>query len=93
MSDHLFSHFYSGPFGPYGTNVGDIWSGEDSDVGERLKREKGLILIHEVMEKDGKVQDCVYSVDENNPDMEMQMLIKRARDGLKKWIAAQGMNN
>lgn len=93
MSDNLFSQFYGGHYGPYGTNEGDIWSAEDSEVGERLKKEKGLILIHEVMERDGEVQECIYSVAQDNPNMEMQMLIKRAREGTIKWAQAHAKLN
>ena len=94
MDDYLFGkQFYSGHYGPYGTNEGDIWSGEDSDVGKLLKEKDGVVLIHQVIEKDGKMQDCIYVVKENNPDMEMQDLIKRAREGLKKWLAAHAKLN
>jgi hypothetical protein len=86
----LFGPFH---YGPYGTNEGDIWSGEHSDVGKRIKEEHGGVMIHEMMRKDGKLQEGIYWVEESNPDMEMQDLIKRAREGLKKWIAAQGKLN
>jgi hypothetical protein len=75
--------------GPYGTNLGDVWSGEDSEVGKKLMERDGLVLIHEVMEKNGTVQECVYSVAQDNPDPEMQALIGRARRGTERWQAAQ----
>ena len=81
------------PRGPYGTNEGDIWSAEHSAVGQRIKDEHGGVLIHEVLNKDGKVEEGIYWVEENNPDMQMQDLIKRAREGLKKWVEAQARNN
>lgn len=81
------------PRGPYGTNLGDIWSGEDSEVGQMLMHRKGLVMIHEVMEKDGKVQECIYNVEVGNPRMDMQDLIKRARAGTAKWMMAQAANN
>ena len=93
MSDHLFSQFYGGHYGPYGTNEGDIWSAEDSEVGKRIKAEHGGVLIHEMLRKDGEVQEGIYWVEENNPDMEMQDLIKRAREGLKKWVMARAKQN
>jgi len=79
--------------GPYGTNVGDIWSGEDSEVGKMLMEREGLVMIHEIMEKDGKVQERIYNVELSNPDMEMQGLIRQAREGTAKWIAAQAERN
>ena len=90
MTDDLF-----GPFqhGPYGTNEGDIWSAENSPVGKMIKEKHGGVLIHEVMRKDGKVEEGIYWVEESNPDMEMQGLIKRAREGLKKWVAARAKDN
>jgi hypothetical protein len=75
--------------GPYGTNEGDIWSGEDSEVGKMCMERDGLVLIHEMMVKDGKLQDCMYTVAKDNPRMEMQDLIRRAREGTKLWVAAQ----
>jgi hypothetical protein len=80
--------------GPYGTNVGDIWSAEESDIGRRLKRENGLVLIHEVFEKDdGTPEERIYNVEESNPDMQMQDLIRRAREGAKRWIEEQARRN
>jgi hypothetical protein len=79
--------------GPYGTNLGDIWSGEDSEVGKMLMDRDGLVMIHEVMNKDGKVQECIYNVAENNPDPEMQDLIKNAREGTELWVAEQASRN
>ena len=81
------------PRGPYGTNEGDIWSAEHSDVGKMIKDQHGGVMIHEVMLKDGRVQECIYWVEESNPDMQMQDLIKRARKGLEKWVKAQAHNN
>jgi hypothetical protein len=79
--------------GLYGTNLGDIWSGEASDVGKMLMDREGLVMIHEVMEKDGKVQECIYNVHKDNPDPEMQALIKSAREGTELWVAAQAAMN
>lgn len=83
----------SGRRGPYGTNLGDIWSTEDSEVGKMLMERDGLVMICEVMEKDGKVQEGIYNVHKDNPDPEMQDLIKSAREGTKLWVAAQAMMN
>lgn len=79
--------------GPYGTNKGDIWSSEDSEVGKMLMDREGLVMIHEVMEKDGKVEERIYNVHKDNPDPEMQDLIRSARDGTELWVAAQAANN
>lgn len=79
--------------GPYGTNEGDIWTAEDSTVGQRIKNEHGGVLIHEMLRKDGEVEERIYWVEENNPDMQIQDLIKRARDGLKLWVEAQASSN
>lgn len=75
--------------GPYGTNDGDIWSGEDSTVGKMLKDREGLVLIHEVL--DG--EERIYNVAEDNPDPEMQDLLRRARAGVDKYLAAQAEMN
>lgn len=79
--------------GPYGTNEGDIWTGEDSEIGQRLKRENGGVLIHEMLRKDGVVSEAIYWVEESNPDMEIQDLIKRARKGFEFYVAARAMEN
>jgi hypothetical protein len=81
--------------GPYGTNEGDIWSGEHSEVGKMLMERDGLVLIHEVFyDKDtNKVEERLYNVDLSNPDMQMQDLIKRAREGTSKWVEAQANQN
>lgn len=88
--DHSFVN--PRPRGPYGTNEGDIWSGEDSEVGKMLMAE-GLVMIHEMMNRDGVVQERIYNVELSNPDMEMQMLIKKAREGTILWVNAQAANN
>jgi hypothetical protein len=81
--------------GPYGTNEGDIWSAEDSTVGQKLKDEHGGVLIHEMirMPDDGRLEERIYWVEESNPDMQIQEIIKRARDGLKLWVEAQASSN
>lgn len=74
---------------PYGTSVGDIWSGEDSEIGRRLMERDGLVLIHEVFEDGEKL----YCVDQDNPDPEMQDLLARARAGTALWVEAQARRN
>jgi hypothetical protein len=93
MNDFDHMSINDRPRGPYGTNVGDIWSGEHSEVGQMLLERDGLVMIHEVMIKDGKSKEHVYSVRLNNPDMEMQDLIRRAREGTPKWVAAVATRN
>lgn len=79
--------------GPYGTNEGDMWLGEGSLVQERLNLEhiqetlggqdhEGLILIHEMMVKDGELQECIYLT-------ALPELIAQAAAGHEKWLAAQ----
>jgi hypothetical protein len=79
--------------GPYGTNIGDIWSGEHSDVGEMLMERNGLVMIHEIFDKDGKGEERIYNVAQDNPDPEMQDLIKKAREGTELWVAEQASRN
>ena len=74
---------------PFGQSVGDIWSAEHSEIGRRLLERDGLIMIHEIFE-DG---ERIYSVRQDSPDMEMQDLIRRAREGTKLWVEAQARRN
>jgi hypothetical protein len=81
--------------GPYGTNEGDIWSVEDSTIGERIKTEHGGVLIHEMlrMPDDGRIEERIYWVEESNPDIQIQDIIKRAREGTKLWVEEQARRN
>jgi hypothetical protein len=73
--------------GPYGTNEGDMWLAPGSDVQDKLDAKgEGLILIHEMMVKDGELQECLYVT--ANPEM-----IAEATEGHKLWVAAQAMAN
>jgi hypothetical protein len=78
----------AGPRGPYGTNEGDIWTGEHSVVGEMLMEKDGLLLIHEVLFKDGRVGECLYCVDPKSRDMGIQDIVTRARAGLALYMEA-----
>lgn len=80
--------------GPYGTNLGDIWTMEGSAVGDKLKAD-GLIGIWEVLKDDdtGKIEPCMYSVKLDNPDPEMQELIAKAKAGTEQYLAALAANN
>lgn len=99
MSDGSFGMGDMPPFieprGPYGTNLGDIWSGEDSEVGKMLMEREGLVMIHEIFAKKegGGIEERIYNVAQDNPDPEMQELIANARQGTKLWVAAQAMMN
>lgn len=97
MSDHPNPRFCVFELrGPYGTNVGDIWSAEDTEVGERLLREKKLVMIWEVFQHEDGHPDpnqCTYCVDLDNPDPEMQDLIARARKGTEYYRAEQARRN
>jgi len=90
----IFDYIQKFPPGPYGTNEGDIWSGEDSEIGRRLKAD-GLVMIHEVFrnEETGVCEEKIYNVAENNPDPAMQGFIKAAREGVAKWVEAQAKAN
>jgi hypothetical protein len=79
--------------GIYGTNEGDIWSGEDSPVGKMLLERDGLVMIHEMMVRDGELQELIYNVAENTSDPDLQDLIKRAREGVEKYQDAQATLN
>lgn len=76
------SHGAGKTAGVYGTNVGDTWLGSDSDVGRMLLEHDGLTLIFEVMVKDGRVQECMYST--KNPE-----LIAEATKGHELYVAAR----
>jgi len=71
--------------GPYGTNEGDMWLSPGSEIQNRLDAE-GLVLINEMMVKDGELQECVYTT--SNPEM-----IAEAREGHKRYVAAQASKN
>lgn len=75
--------------GPYGTNEGDIWSGENSPVGQMIKVRHGGVLIHEVIEG----TERIYHVAADSADPAIQDLITRARAGVEKWVAAQATQN
>lgn len=87
------SHRRAGSTGPYGTNEGDVWSGEHSPVGQMLMERDGLLLIHEMLFKDGRVQECLYNVDPRSPDMGIQDLVKRARRGTELYWAQKSSEN
>jgi len=89
MSNH-FDRLQRYPFrpGPYGTNEGDIWTMDGSEVGAMLKERNNLIGIWEVMFKDGTLGPCCYTVDRDNPDPEMQALIAEAIAGDERYARA-----
>jgi hypothetical protein len=97
MTDNGGAIWADPPFnrGPYGTNLGDIWSGEDSPVGKMLMERDGLVMIHEVFrnEKTGEPEERIYNVELSDPDPEMQGLIKSAREGAAKYFEAQAAQN
>ena len=46
---------------PYGSNVGDVWLGEGSEIQALLDQDgEGLQLVHEVVERDGRQEEVVY---------------------------------
>jgi len=66
--------------GPYGTNEGDIWGAEGSDIQERLP--EGKVLIHEVIDGEEKVYVTT------DPE-----LIERAAAGTIKYLAQKAEEN
>jgi hypothetical protein len=73
--------------GEYGTREGDKWLAPGSDIQNRLDQEgKGLVLIHEMMVKDGELQEVVYVT--ALPD-----LIEEATRGHERYVAAQAERN
>lgn len=86
MDDHIQRWPAARP-GPYGTNEGDLWACDSSDVGKRLADEtSGGVLITQMMMEDGKLQECIYWTKD-------VMLIAAARDGLVKYVEAQARRN
>jgi hypothetical protein len=73
--------------GTYGTREGDCWLGAGSPIQERLDAEgEGMVLIHEMLVKDGELQECVYVT--ANPE-----LIERARRGHERYLEAVAERN
>lgn len=67
--------------GPYGTNEGDIWTADGSVVQEQLDTDgKGLVLIHEMMDRDGDLEEVMYVSDDAET-------IAAARRGTELYIA------
>jgi hypothetical protein len=66
--------------GPYGTNEGDIWGAEGSDIQDRLP--EGQVLIHEVIDGEEKVYVTT------DPE-----LIERAAAGTIKYLAQKAEEN
>lgn len=80
-------HKHGGGRGPYGTNEGDKWLSPGSDVQDRLDADgEGLVLIHEMMVKDGLLQECFYVTD----DAEM---IAEAARGHEHYMAQKASEN
>lgn len=73
-------HYGRPASGPYGTNEGDIWGAEGSDIQERLP--EGQVLIHEIIDGEEKVYVT------SDPE-----LIERARDGTLKYLAQRAEEN
>ena len=71
--------------GPYGMNEGDKWLAPDSPIQHELDAE-GLVLIHEMMVKDGKLQECLYTT--SDPE-----LIAEAQKGHERYVAEIAAQN
>ena len=73
--------------GEYGTREGDMWLAPGSPVQDRLDQEgKGHVLIHEMMVKDGELQECLYVT--ANEEM-----IAEAKAGHERYIEARAARN
>jgi hypothetical protein len=87
--DKLFGeHFYSGHYGPYGSNIGDMWYASDK-LNEMVRKEKGpgwACLIYVRDDGTGKPEESVFVTE--NPE-----LIKEARLGTIKWAQAHAKLN
>jgi hypothetical protein len=75
--------------GPYGTNEGDIWGSFENGgpMQDRLNRSQpGLLLVHEMMDRDGTVEEGVYTT-------RVAELVEAAERGFERWVAAQAAKN
>jgi len=81
MTDAIFQF----PPGPYGTNDGDIWSCEESELGKLLYQRHRRLLIQWCARTDGVVVPHMQLLDADDPDA--QALIVRAREGTKRYTA------
>ena len=73
--------------GPYGTNEHDKWLAPGSDIQNMLDAKgEGLVLIHEMLVKDGKLQECLYVT-------ALPELIEEATEGHELWLAEQASRN
>lgn len=80
------------PRGPYGTNEGDKWLSPGSPVQDRFDaRGEGEILVHEMMDKDGKVQECLYVLIRSNEDT--RELLEEAERGHELYMAERASRN
>lgn len=71
---------YGVTLGPYGTNEGDIWGADGSEIQERLP--EGQVLIHEIIDGEEKV----YVTEDRE-------LIERAASGTVKYLARLAEEN
>lgn len=87
MTDYGLGGLGKSRGGPYGTNKGDIWFAADW-LQDRIKADKGpgWAVIIEMLEKDGKVEEAVYTT-------ENKELIAEARDGHELYLIAQAARN
>jgi hypothetical protein len=81
------SHRRNAVRGPYGTNEGDMWLATGSPIQDRLDAEgEGLIMIHEMMVKDGELQEGIYVT-------ALPELIEQATEGHELYMAARAQAN
>lgn len=73
--------------GPYGTNEGDKWLAPGSPVQDRLDADgEGMVLIHEMLVKEGVLQEVLYVT--ANPEM-----IAEAQEGHEFYMEQKASEN
>jgi hypothetical protein len=71
----------------YGTREGDMWLAPGSPIQDRLDQEgKGHVLIHEMMVKDGELQEVIYVT-------ALPELIEQATQGHERYVEALAERN
>lgn len=91
MTDDPLRHPRGFTRGPFGTNEGDKWTAPGSSVQDQLDADgEGKVLIHEMMVRDGRLQEVLYVA---VPTDDMADLIAEAREGAERWVAQQASQN
>lgn len=87
MSENTGNYGLGKKRGPYGTNEGDMWLSPGSMIQDSLdEKGEGLILINEMMVKDGVLQECFYVT-------ALPELIEEATKGHERYMAERASKN